>query len=853
MTAQHSDPTGPRQSALKEGMAEFIDVQARAPYNFVSLPEKMVEANTPPDQDAYQPNLLNGWFECTLETCSPTYIRGMLTEKEYREFGQKGSDELTDEQMAARARFFSTTDKKAGNFTAPVIPGSSLRGMLRELVEVIGNGRMRWVGSNPTFTYRAVAAQADDPLKGDYKAIIGNMAANVYPGYLECEGDQWYVHPAQTPKETGVGGRDRFVKVEDADIRLPGFINMNTPGYHPQVLEVSFAPGEIVDKRSELAAKARRTGKNVKRHSYIIGLPDSRLQYKGVLVSSGNMIETGTLKSPRYKHCILMPKSAKGRIPIPAQVIKDYRAGLTPYQVEHLMDWRDKEHGPDWGCLGNGKPVFYVPNSSINPTAILFFGHNPNFRIPAMLKDQKRASTPLDFVPEGLRNNPNPDLADAIFGWVEETEGEAKSKKVIGPAGQRAGRVSFGDAHFEGAKGAIWYKESPITPKILASPKVTTFQHYLVQDKDKGHNPDDKVSLAHFGTSPAQTSIRGHKFYWHKGSAPEIEYVKKNQSEDEQHQKSQLTQIIPIKDGVHFLFKLHFENLRPEELGVLCWALILPGEAGKTYRHKIGMGKPLGMGAVKIDLNGLHLTRRKGEKVGETEVAGRYEHLFDATGWFQPEVENPNPKDYMQEFEKFMLEKGAVPEGESLASQLRIRELLEMLQWHGEKPGPDVLEATRYMEIEREVLHKGEKHKVNEYKERPVLPSPGAVFGQWSRAITGKPSVAQVKPTAPVIPVKQAAATAKPKAEPQKKPQLVNLPTAELKPGHHLVAVVDFIDTNKDVYLKCAQHDEDDYCVIHKINRTNVDSYAVGKEVRLEVISVKRESGGWLVDCRKAA
>jgi len=721
MTSRHSDPSKPRTYTVNRD--DFINVEARAPYNFVSLPEKMVEAETPPHHDQYDPSLLTGWLECTLETCSPTYIRGMLTELQYREFGQSKSDELSENQKKDRARFFSSSNKHEGGFNAPVIPGSSLRGMLRSLVEVASNGRMRWVGNIPTFTFRAVAAQADDPLKDPYKSVVGNMAANVYTGYLVKDGEKWFVQPALTPKESGLNAKERFLKIDEEDISVNGFIKFNQDKYIPQVINVSFEHGQQKSKRIELQRKAERTGKKKTRLSYIVKEAGASLKFSGVLVTSGNMKETGTAKSPRFKHCIVMPKNTRAkRLEIPEQVVKDYRAGLSVYQVESLEAWRDGMHDESWGCLGNGKPVFYIPNPQ-NSSLVLYFGHNPNFRIPAMLKDKARASTPLDFVPEALRNNPKPDLADAIFGWVEEIEQEKDpktgktQKKVIGPAKQYAGRVSVGDAHYKQNKRGIWYKNSPITPKILTSPKVTTFQHYLVQDKNLRHDPDNKASLAHYGTDPKETNIRGRKFYWHKGASPAIEAT----DEEKKGRESQLTQIIPVKDGVSFSFRIHFENLRSEELGAICCALSLPGEVGKTYLHKIGMGKPLGMGSIRINIKEFHVTNR---------AEGRYEKFFDVSGWFLPENQTWSSGACIQKFEEFMRNKGVLQKDQSLGDSQQVKELLTMLQWVGEAPTPQWLDFTRYMEIEREVSSRGKKEKVNEYKERPVLPTP---FGVWSK------------------------------------------------------------------------------------------------------------------------
>lgn len=842
MTPGHSNPSAPRKYNLNKSGSESVPVEAHAPYNFVSLPETMVTANTPPDQDAYQPGLLTGWFDCSLETCSPTYIRGMLTEAQYREFGQAkvADSEDTEQRKAfeqARAPFFSTTDKKVGGFLAPVIPGSSLRGMTRALVEVISYGRMRWVGSNPTFTHRAVAAQSNDPLKEDYVAVIGHMAANVYAGYLVCEGDQWYIQPALTPKDAGVGGKDRFIKVDDEDIALPGFLNMNANGYRPQLMAVRFEhSADDKPKRAELIEKALQKNKKTVRHAFNVYTAESGLGFAGVLVGSGNMTETGG-NSPRHKHYIVMPKNEEvARIPIPEQVIQDYRNGFTPFQAESLQAWRDGVHGKEWGCLGHDKPVFYVLDHYSKTPTVFFFGHSPNFRIPVMLNSdaKKRAASPLDFVPENLRTNPNPDLADAIFGWVEESDGKINAKKVIGPVGQSGGRVSFSDAHYIGPQGAdVWYKTEPITPKILASPKVTTFQHYLTQDKELGHDPDKKESLAHYGTALGQTNIRGHKFYWHKGSSPEIEY----KEEKGKRPDTQLTRIVPLKVGVRFSFRIHFENLRPEELGVLCWALMLPVEAGQTYRHKIGMGKPLGMGALKIEMAGLHLSRRKAEVINDEKAAGRYEQLFDAAGWFQPELGQPElPAFYIKKFEEFICEKGALPQGKSLASQGRIRELLEMLKWRGADPGTRALEVTDYMEIEREVIHKGHAVKIDEYKERPVLPSADAVFEGWFKEKIDINLMAEA--------VKQN------QAQP-----LVLKSAVDLKSGDQIKkATVTQITADRNVFFKSSEYDEKVVFVILAKDRDPHDHYAIGTQVYLHVVQAEiDEDGYWLVKCIRKA
>jgi CRISPR-associated protein (TIGR03986 family) len=679
---QHSNPSQPRRDKGNR-------IWARAPYNFVPLPDKMVIAQPPLSHDKYHEEGLTGWIDCELETCSPTYIRGLMTELQYKTSGKKKPDALMVEEKLERAPFFATGDERIEGYLTPVIPGSSLRGMIRALVEIAGYGRMRWVGAEPTFTFRAVAAARDDPLRQPYEEIMGRYGSKVRAGYLVRLDSDWYIHPAKHPQDPDMkfSERNSYLKIKERQIKanaIPGYVRFNSPRYRPGYYEVSFEAESRRGKRGRYTVVSQ------------IGTPDAGYRYRGYLVCSGNMLETNLERdSPRKSHALVLAPDEKARpVKIAQQVIDDYVAGLTPFQKENL--WAGER-----GCLKEGAPVFYVADGN----EVVAFGHSPNFRVPARVPGADHASNPRDFVPDDLVQSAKPDLADAIFGWVEEEE--------VNLEGQRAGRVFFQDAHFVAAQGDVWFSPEAITPHTLSGPKATTFQHYLVQDADQKHDPDQKSQLAHYGTSPDQTQIRGHKMYWHKGDQPDIEA-----GATELQHENQLTRILPLAAGVRFKFRVRFENLRREELGALLWTLRLPEEAEKVYRHKIGMGKPLGMGAVSIDPE-LYLTPR----------STRYTHLFDGDGWDEA-AEVETIQSYLESFERFVL-KQLGEHAAHLADVERIRMLLTMLEWR--ESDPDWLEATRYMEIEHGL------DKVNEYKERPVLPDPLAV-------VAGQP----VRPPKPV-------------------------------------------------------------------------------------------------------
>ena len=115
------------------------------------------------------------------------------------------------------------------------------------------------------------------------------------------------------------------------------------------------------------------------------------------------------------------------------------------------------------------------------------------------------------------------------------------------------------------------------------TPNPTSFQLYL---KQTGKEPQHWDSAA---------PIRGYKLYWHqKASAdswrldPERDKVVKGTQE-----------IRPIAAGAHFSGSIRFKNLRPEELGALLEVFSL-GESGEDICFKIGQGKSLGLGSVRL-------------------------------------------------------------------------------------------------------------------------------------------------------------------------------------------------------------------------------------------------------------
>ncbi|RUS98584.1 CRISPR-associated RAMP family protein [Dulcicalothrix desertica PCC 7102] len=665
------------------------DKKAIAPYNFVELPNNIIEVKSEslPQENSYSfqsENRYTGRVECKLTTKSPLYIRCGLTKEEF-ECGTESKD-LPD--------FFYTQLEHKGK--KPVLPASSLRGMLRSIVEIISFSKIDRVSESQRLFFRAVAANREkDSLGRAYKRHI--YPKKVQAGYLKKDSQGWYVQPTISCNGSS------FAWVRQANLELPDLKIFDDDNYCPQYLNVSYT-----------SVKIDNTDKAKRLFAHNVDLPNTHLK-KGVLVTSGNM-KQGSKDSPRRNHCVVFEADSNStKLRIDDKAIEHYRNALTDFQKKAPFD-------KNFGILEEERPVFYSLNE--DESTVGFFGQSPNFRIAYSPQGNGHAKTVVDFIPSDLKNPLVIDLADAIFGWVKEDKNLPEDMR------QRGSRVFISDANYQSAENGIWYKGNPndtLTPQIMSEPKVTCFQHYLVQPNE---TEADKSKLEHYASTPIEkTVIRGHKLYWHKGSNPVINHPNPNNAPE-----TQLTKIKPINKGVNFDVNIDFENLSDVELGALLWVVSISsnkaqvfgiGDKDKEYCLSLGMGKPLGMGSIKIE-HQLYLSNR----------TSRYQTLFDGNKWNEAEqlVTDEQQINFIQAFENYIAEfvsdddKPNDGKVNNLKDLRRIKMLLAMLRWDAPS---DVERETRYMEIERDVNKfpigkptKASDPTVNEYKERFVLPTP---------------------------------------------------------------------------------------------------------------------------------
>ena len=611
---------------------------AWSPYNFIPLPDTVIPAAELPGHHFYDPDRHTGYFDVQLTTETPLFIRGMLTPQQ-----------KLDNKEAKDSPDFFTVDGQT-----PIIPGSSLRGMLRNIVEIITFSKLHFVSNRQKMFYRAVAADREDPLKTPYADTIGKFGRNIRAGYLQWDGNNWVIQPAAR------FGRDAYGKVADKPevvSGVNGLLPFNDPHYKVQWHEVTYK-----EQRGRVHA---------------VQTPAQDEPPTAVLVCTGNMLETGGAdKSPRRKYALVRePDHQQSPLAVPRSVVEDYIDGLSPFQQEPPFD----EHR---GLLGAGKtrfgtPVFYIEQNGV----VMGFGHTPNFRIAPLIWEgtMPRAVNPGDMVPAALKDSNVIDFAEALFGFVNEDNSFSY-----------ASRISVTSARLiPGQQDVLHHEALTRTP---GSPKPSTFQHYLEQPEGV---ETPKAELHHFGTRRAK--IRGHKLYWRQ----KVDFERLQAGNSDGSKSKIETTFKPVKTGVTFTFRVYFENLTGEELGALAWALTLGDEP--AARHMLGMGKPYGLGVIKLACD-LYLSNR----------TDRYTRLFDSNGWAAGIDSEPVPTaSYVEAFKHLVKEHT----GLEFSQHPRIVELLTMLQLQAPS------RKFTYMSIKNE-------NNDNEFKDRLVLPRPTEVVSE---------------------------------------------------------------------------------------------------------------------------
>jgi len=168
-----------------------------------------------------------------------------------------------------------------------------------------------------------------------------------------------------------------------------------------------------------------------------------------------------------------------------------------------------------------------------------------------------------------------------LFGFVSEN---GKNSKAL------ASKVRFGDAEFVKTNSSLFHK--PIVLNELSSPKISASEFYLKKPNEKAEYwTYDYVKSKHQNKKYVLNNpkILGRKFYWHQK-------IKKVEEAKEKSERN--VGIRPLNAQAEFKGKIYFNKITEKELNTLIWVLTIGNS--EEHAHKIGMGKPLGLGSIRF-------------------------------------------------------------------------------------------------------------------------------------------------------------------------------------------------------------------------------------------------------------
>lgn len=523
-------------------MENANSILSKAPYNFIPLNDKIVKAKDLPDYDKYHNNRYTGFIELEIRTLTPVYIRDTLTVDEYKKKIEEEENNKNNENKKSQGYINSDFFSPGGLIR---IPGSSLRGMIRTLVEIVSFGKFGFFYDR-RFYYRSFADKCKN-----FRLEYQKYAKNTKAGIMIKEGFDYYIVPTNSHK-----------------------------------IPKSLTP-KIIGKQPE----------------YFKNYPANYENKQGYIIVSGPM------NNKKNDWFVEKPREIKEKINLSEADIKDY---IDDKERKANIYKCDKERKVNINLIEelnknkNEKkeiPCFYSEYQDMKGKKRIAFGHTKNFRIPYQ-------KTIGDHIPSQLKNFF--DITEAIFGNEKN----------------HSSRVFFEDAYLKQGQNDIMMHK--VTPKILSTPKPTSFQHYLKQLPN--NIIDFPKNLANYNSG---NPIRGNKLYWHRDASDWIETNKEN---IEKH-PSQYTTITPVKECKIFKARIRFENLSKVELGAILFAVQLP----EGCAHKIGMAKPLGLGSIEIKPR-LYLSNR----------VERYTDLFFE--WEGTEQKEAEIDVYKRDFENYVLQ-----------------------------------------------------------------------------------------------------------------------------------------------------------------------------------------------------
>lgn len=519
------------------------------PYHFVRLggnvnrSEDMLEARNNLQFD----KVYTGEIEVELKTRTPLFIPDLL-------------DDAEKEKEHKRYRFYSYDGK------TPVIPGSSLRGILRSNYETISNSCLSVVDLDERPVRRTSEVYKPALLGMDkegqivlyeaLKAIVKHRNRPDYNSRISYEERKLFKEgtPVQCKKPYKKGIQT---------------VTENVGLYNPNQEKQSGA---------------------IKGY-YFKGEPGVKKMYDS-LNAYVFYFEDSEHKKPLRRDI----KADGEEIKALKAVLKSYKENTENVRTKGYQGYKEYTERLEQ-FLGKRLEYFPVHYSVVGGKLYLS---------PASITKEVYYTTAMDILKaqgghDTCKNFKKLCPACQLFGMVGDSK--ATDDKVYPNAWASSVRVT--DACLKESFNEKVYKNE-VRLMELASPKQSSTEFYLRRPPvvKKGevvvswtydyYVTAKENNMTKSEIVPYIAQLSGRKYYWHhqEPNLPEKKYVKDT---------NRNCTVTPVREKVAFGFKVRFEKVTKSQLDQLIWLCNISSyEKDGKYGYKLGKGKPLGMGSVEL-------------------------------------------------------------------------------------------------------------------------------------------------------------------------------------------------------------------------------------------------------------
>ncbi|MEN2976326.1 TIGR03986 family CRISPR-associated RAMP protein (plasmid) [Tistrella bauzanensis] len=601
---------------------------ARSPFRFVALNERVA---TPEISDLTLDLPVEGGFSGCLRVTwaveTPLLIGDEVTEQVVGKPGETV-------EVAVPLRL--------GSNGPAVIPGASLRGMIRAATEIVAHSRLAQIDGHLRFGLRDFTHPRTKP---ENEADAPLAAKNIKAGWLRrndaggsvtytitpCDWGAVMVHDLPVSLTSEADRHERWAEwlsMSVADryqaLKLPndpsGMVSGQRNG---KVIDFSKAPEwsfKCVDQDRAPKLYERvlnETGRSG--HFIFSNKSPAKIDVQKLrdIDNERQKKKRGRPGQPKEREYVFFGEKALEKFDVRQEDWAQFeRINTKPAKNKRVPDGSWASLAPS---LNNGGrvPVFYVERQGGIELGLTRFFKIAHDHDVGTIRDRTSShERPRLDEEERLQL----DLVESLFGYVYEPKdilssanGRTRPEHIA-----RRGRVSFGMAYLQpGMPAEIWpsLKSDPIET-VQGAPRASFAPFYLSGTIKDYSSPLSKLAgrKRYIPQTPADQKAKSKS-----ALEKRLRHEKKKQKNISKEVISHLRFLVPKTDGEDLIFTsdIRLHNVTAVEVGALLWVLTHGGDPEKPYRHMIGRAKPFGAGQLRVKALALTL---KGHDAGADEM-----------------------------------------------------------------------------------------------------------------------------------------------------------------------------------------------------------------------------------------